>query len=68
MFRESVFVCSCRLNETVRVAHIRAWDEDEAAEIFLHELNEEGIFDVSDLRVSAAPIEHPIAAEQGSTV
>ncbi|HSD18692.1 MAG TPA: hypothetical protein VLC54_01545 [Anaeromyxobacter sp.] len=51
MIRESVFVCSCRLNETVRVAHVRAWDEDEATEIFVHEMNDEGILDGSDIRV-----------------
>lgn len=66
MVRESVFVCSCRLNETVRAAHVRAWDEDEAAEIFLQELNDEGLFDVSDLRVSAVPIERHGASEQSS--
>lgn len=53
MIRESVFVCSCRLKRTVRVAYVRAWDEHEAAEIFIREMNEEGILDVSDLRVRA---------------
>jgi len=65
MIRESVFVCSCRLNKTDRVAYVRAWDEDEAAEIFIHEMNEEGILDASDVRVrsvsSARPVPEPRA-------
>jgi hypothetical protein len=55
MIRESVFVCSYRLKQTVRVAYVRAWDEDEAAEIFIHEMNEEGILDASDVRVRSVP-------------
>lgn len=51
MIRESLFVCSCRLKTTVRVAYVRAWDEAEAAEIFVREMNEEGILDASDVRV-----------------
>ena len=53
MMRESVFVCSCRLNETIRVAYVRAWDEDEAADIFLHDMDEAGILDASDVHVRA---------------
>lgn len=66
MIRESVFVCSCRLKNTVRLAYVRAWDADEAAEIFIHEMNEEGIFEASDVRVrsvSTARSRAPIQAD-----
>jgi hypothetical protein len=59
MIRESVFVCSCRLKNTVRLAYVRAWDADEAAEIFIRELNEEGILDPSDVHVrSVSSVRH----------
>lgn len=67
MIRESVFVCSCRVNQTVRVAYVRAWDEDEAAEIFIRELNEEGILDPSDVHVrSVSSVRHRALVPRGA--
>jgi hypothetical protein len=67
MIRESVFVCSCRVNQTVRVAYVRAWDEEEAAEIFIRELNEEGILDPSDVHVrSVSSVRHRALVPRGA--
>jgi len=67
MIRESVFVCSCRLKNTVRLAYVRAWDADEAAEIFIHEMNEEGIFEARDVRVRSVSIARPRAPVQADS-
>jgi hypothetical protein len=53
MVRESVFVCSARSGDIVRTAHVLAWDEREAAELFATELEEEDVSGATDIRVEA---------------
>jgi hypothetical protein len=53
MVRESVFVCSARAGDSVRTAHVLAWDEREAAEVFVSELEEEDVSGATDIRVEA---------------
>jgi hypothetical protein len=38
MRRESVFVCTYTNGDGERVAHVRAWDDREAADLFAREL------------------------------
>ncbi|WP_242344153.1 hypothetical protein [Anaeromyxobacter terrae] len=53
MLRESVFVCSYGSGGAEHVAHVVAWDDREAAELFAHELEP----DVGDVRVSDIRVE-----------
>jgi hypothetical protein len=61
MIRETVFVCSCRSGEAFRVAHVLAWDDREAADLFALEMDEEGLEEASDIMVRAAGGEHAAA-------
>lgn len=67
MIRESVFVCTYGSGEVEHVAHVVAWDDREAAELFVRELEPEvGEVAVSEVRVQ--PIVHRFpanAAERG---
>lgn len=38
MHRESVYVCTYTVGEDERVAHVRAWNRREAAELFAREI------------------------------
>jgi len=60
MLRESVYFCSYDSGEGEHRAHVLAWDDREAAELFASELSE----DVGDVRVSDIRVE-PI--DRGST-
>jgi hypothetical protein len=54
MIRESVYVCTYGSGDGERVAHVRAWDDREAAELFATEIElDEDAGDVcsSDIRV-----------------
>ncbi len=57
MIRESVYVCTCRSGDVVRTAHVRAWDEREATDLFLRELRSEGVENAIDVRVR--PVRQP---------
>jgi hypothetical protein len=56
MHRESVYVCTYTAGEDEHVAHVRAWDDREAAELFACEIEMEGGPDVhvDDIRVRPA--------------
>lgn len=57
MHRESVFVCTYTAGEKEHVAHVRAWDNREAAELFAREIElESGVLDVplAEIRVRPA--------------
>lgn len=49
--RESVFRCVFSSRSSVRVAHIRAWDEEEAIQLFRSELRAEGVGERGTFRV-----------------
>ncbi|HUL60013.1 MAG TPA: hypothetical protein VLU43_12085 [Anaeromyxobacteraceae bacterium] len=51
MIRESVYLCSCRSGSTMREAYVRAWDEREAADVFVRELKDDGVRGAVDIRV-----------------
>lgn len=59
MRRESVYVCSYRAGDDEIVAHVRAWDDREAAELFARELELES--DERDVRVAEIRV-RPAAA------
>jgi hypothetical protein len=46
MHRESVYVCTYTAGEDEHVAHVRAWDDREAAELFACEIELDGGPDV----------------------
>jgi hypothetical protein len=55
MHRESVYVCTYRAADGEHVAHVRAWDESEAAELCAIELEPDaGEVRISDIRVRPA--------------
>ncbi len=41
MLREAIYVCTYRVGDDERVAHVRAWDASEAAERVTQELESE---------------------------
>ncbi len=51
--RESFYACTFNSRSERRVAHVRAWDLDEAMELFVAELRSEGIVDAGNLVVTA---------------
>ncbi|WP_041448088.1 hypothetical protein [Anaeromyxobacter sp. Fw109-5] len=53
MLRESVFLCRYGSGDTEHVAHVLAWDDREAAELFASEIEQ----DVGDVRVSDIHVE-----------
>ncbi len=63
MVRESVYLCSCRSGETIRTAHVRAWDEQEAEDLFLRELRVDGVARAVDVRVRTTARRQPPPGE-----
>jgi hypothetical protein len=55
MLRESVFVCTYGSGDAEHVAHVVAWDDREAAELFAREIELEP--DAADVRVSEIRVE-----------
>jgi hypothetical protein len=53
MLRETVFFCTYGSGDTEHVAHVVAWDDREAAELFASEIEQ----DVGDVRVSDIRVE-----------
>jgi len=56
LHRESFYRCTFSSKQSRRVAHVRAWDAEEAALLFRTELkadgvNERGTIEVAELRV-----------------
>ncbi|HET7824420.1 MAG TPA: hypothetical protein VFK90_03765 [Anaeromyxobacter sp.] len=51
--REAVFECTYASSAQLRTAYVRAWDADEAADLFARELAEEGIAERGDISVRA---------------
>lgn len=51
--RESFFRCSTASAQGPRVAHVRAWDACEAAELFRAELRADGLEDDGEVEVAA---------------
>ena len=51
--RESSFQCQFESPEHRRVAHVRAWDAEEALQLFVAELRDDGIGEEGDVIVSA---------------
>jgi hypothetical protein len=56
MLRESVFVCSYGSDEGEHVAHVLAWDDREAAELFASEIEP----DVGDVSASEIRVERVV--------
>ena len=54
MIRETIYVCTCRSAEGERTARVLAWDEREAAELFVRELEHDGATSLADVRVRTA--------------
>lgn len=64
MLRESVYFCSYDSGEGEHVAHVLAWDDQEAAELFASEIREDvGDVRLSDIRVE--PVDGGIAERDG---
>jgi len=63
MKRENVYLVTCRSGSEVRQAHVRAWDEREAADVFARELDDDGVRGAVDIRVQALRREQPVPAE-----
>jgi hypothetical protein len=54
MHRESIYVCTYTAGGEEHVAHVRAWDDREAAEVFAREIeleSEGGEVPVAEVRV-----------------
>lgn len=49
--REAVFECTYASPRGQRIAHVRAWDAGEAADLFAHELAADGITDPGSISV-----------------
>ena len=62
MIRETVYRCTCRSGDSVRTAHVRAWDAREAEDLFVRELRIDGVTRAVDVRVERA---RAAAAQQG---
>jgi len=61
MKRENVYLVTCRSGSEVRQGHVRAWDEREAADVFVRELDDDGVQGAVDIRVQALRTE-PVAS------
>ncbi|BDG05860.1 hypothetical protein [Anaeromyxobacter oryzae] len=57
--REELFVCALEARSRRLVAHVRAWDADEALELFVAELTADGVDEPGE--VAVAPL-HGAAA------
>lgn len=58
--RESVFECTYASAALLRTAHVRAWDAQEAVELFAHELLDDGVEEDGEISVrvpGASPTE-----------
>ena len=62
MKRENVYLVTCRSGSEVRQAHVRAWDEREAADVFVRELDDDGVQGAEDIRVQALRSEPSLPA------
>jgi hypothetical protein len=51
--REAVFECTYASKAQVRTAHVRAWDLQEAVELFAHELRADGVAQRGNIRARA---------------
>jgi hypothetical protein len=56
MHRESVYVCTYTAGEDEHVAHVRAWDGREAAELFACEIELDGGPDVHVDEIRVTPV------------
>lgn len=57
MHRESIFICTYGSGDDEQVAHVRAWDDEEAAELFAREIELEsdcGRVGATEIRVRAS--------------
>jgi len=51
--REAVFECTYASSAQLRTAYVRAWDEEEAIELFAQELRTDGVAERGDISVRA---------------
>jgi len=69
MHRESIFVCTYTAGDGELVAHVCAWDDREAAELFAREMELEShapAISIADIRVRPAQaVGHARAAASG---
>jgi len=50
--RESFYRCTFSSPASLRVAHVRAWDADEAAQLFQVELRTDGVDERGEIQVT----------------
>ncbi len=61
MHRESIYVCIYGSGDDEQVAHVRAWDDEEAAELFARELeleSDRGRVGATEIRVRVLVLGH----------
>lgn len=51
--REAVFECTYASSEELRTAYVRAWNAEEAVELFAEELRVDGVEERGDISVRA---------------
>jgi hypothetical protein len=66
MRRESVFACTYAAGNGEHVAHVRAWNRREAAELFAREIELDFGADVRIAEIRVTPVFRRDGAEQGT--